>query len=74
MMYDIIQVNKLHHKELLRAAEQNRLVELARAAHQPQEAASMLSISSVLNEMGYGLGVLGLWTSESSKHRQKAYR
>jgi hypothetical protein len=74
MLYTIVQVNKLHHKDLLRAAEQNRLVEIARAAHQPQEVESMVSTYSVLNEMGHGLGVLGLWDSEPDEHRQRAYR
>jgi hypothetical protein len=72
MLYTLVQVNELHHRDLLRAAEQNRLVEIARAAHQPQEVDSMVNTYSVLNEMGHGLGVLGLWTSDSSAHRQRA--
>lgn len=73
MFYNIIQVTRLRRQELLRAAEQYRLADIARAAHQPQRLSSMVSTFSVLNEMGHGLAALGLWKSESREQR-KAYR
>ena len=73
MLNTIVQVNKLHHQEILRVIEQNRLAEIATAAHHFQEATSTVSIASILNEMGHGLGLIGLWDTEPREHRQRAY-
>lgn len=63
MMYNTIQINKLHQQEMRRAAEQRHLAEIAREANRPQTQTSIASPKSVLDEMGRGLMALGLRTA-----------
>jgi hypothetical protein len=60
MMYNTIQINRLRQQEMRRAAEQERLANIAREAHRSHTQTSIASRNSVLDEMGRGLMALGL--------------
>ena len=67
MMYNTMQINKLHQQEMLRAAEQRRLADTAREARRSQTQTSIASRNSVLDEMGRGLMALGLFKASSEE-------
>ncbi len=70
MMYNTIEINKLHQLELLRAAEQRRLADTAREVRRsPVQTTSIASPKSVLDEMGRGLMALGLFKDSSEEKR-----
>ena len=68
MVYNMIEISRIHQQRLLRAADQRRLADLAQTGQQSEKSSST-NPRSLLSEMGRGLAAL-----VSSYNRREVFR
>jgi hypothetical protein len=71
MVYNMIEISRMHQQHLLRAADERRLADLAQAGKQSEQSVPKVNARSVLTEMGRGLAALGLVAPDNNR---KVYR